>query len=107
MPLSTTAWLMASVSVAFSAINPIQINNRLMALNIRCPFWCFGLLFFRRLLFLKQDFTLHDELELVVMLLFVHGGHNGRALLLHRIKNLGLNVEGDEMHRKRGVLGLR
>jgi hypothetical protein len=34
MPRSTTAWFIASVSVAFSAISPIQMNKRLIALNI-------------------------------------------------------------------------
>src|SRR5438477_2612064 len=41
MPRSTTAWLMASFSVAFSAVSPIQINSRLMALNIIVlSSWC-------------------------------------------------------------------
>ena len=42
MPRSTTAWLMASVSVAFSAMRPSQMNTRLIARNMisRSLSWC-------------------------------------------------------------------
>src|ERR1041385_2686021 len=107
MPRSTTAWLMASVSVAFSAINPIQMKRRLIARNIwvlsvlAVMLWLFG-----RLFFFKQDLALHDELELGIELFFVCGSDDGGALLFDAIEYFGIDIESAEMDRKRGAAGL-
>src|SRR5260370_27017094 len=101
MPRSTTASLMASVSVAFSAIRPIQINSLLIALNIgflllQDLFPAFGFWFF----LFEQDFALHDELKLTAELLLVGGSHNRRAELLDRIEHFRIHVESHEMNRE-------
>src|SRR4051812_43679642 len=108
MPRSTTAWLMASVSVAFSAINPIQMNSRLIALNIGFVLSCFGASKKRltrapahgssftmcrgrhQCLFgfaagwffiLQQDLFLQDEIQLRVELLLIRRADDQCALL--------------------------
>src|ERR1035441_1696640 len=99
MPRSTTAWLMASVSVACSAIRPIHINNRLIALNIGLlsVVWC--LLLLHRFLLFEENLALEDILQLCVELLLIRRADHRRAELLDRVKNLGSHVKRDEVHR--------
>ena len=127
IPRSTTAWLIASVSVAFSAINPNQINNRFIALNIGflsavafsfCLFssrenLCHHLrrpasqstrqngplaaLFLSRFLVLQQDFFLQDEFELAVELLFVGCANDRRAEFFDRVEYFRIHIERDKM----------
>src|SRR5437016_689356 len=100
MPRSTTAWLMASVSVAFSAISPIHINKRLIALNIGF----FGLGVFSWLFVFQEDFLLQDKLKLGVQLFFIRGAHDGRAEAFERRELAGVHVKRDEMYGKAGML---
>ena len=95
MPRSTTAWLMASVSVAFSAIRPSQMNTRLIALNIGFLWFIWGFFVF------EQDLLLQDEVQLGIELLFIRRAHHGGAQLLDTLEHFGVDVEGDEVDRDR------
>src|ERR1035437_6399830 len=87
MPRSTTAWLMASVSVACSAIRPIHINNRLIALNIGLlsVVWC--LLLLHRFFLFEENLALEDILQLCVKLLLIRRADHRRADLFDRVKS--------------------
>src|SRR2546428_256136 len=110
---------MASVSVAFSAINPIQINNRLIALNIKVSFLYLLLLLSllllllilllrlillfnllpllrRRLFFFEQNLVLQNEIQLRIELLFIRGADDSGPQLLNRREHFRVHVEGNE-----------
>src|SRR5664279_4529663 len=107
MPRSTTAWLMASVSVAFSAIRPIHINNRLIALNIGLlsVVWC--LLLLHRLFLFEENLALENILQLRVELLLIGCPDDRRAELLDRIKDFGIHIKRHEVHGHAHVLLIR
>src|SRR5688500_14449671 len=97
MPRSTTAWLMASVSVACSAMRPSQIKIRLNALNISIP----PLLF---VVFLEKHFLLEHKIQLLIQLLLVGGSDDGRAVLLERCKNTRADIESNKVSEQNGAL---
>src|ERR1019366_426057 len=98
MPRSTTAWLMASVSVACSAIRPIHINNRLIALNIGILSVACWLLLLHRFLLFEENLALENILQLRIELLLIRRANDRRAEFLDRIKDLGIHVKRHEVH---------
>src|ERR1041385_1901935 len=101
MPRSTTASLMASVSVARSAMSPSQMNTRLIALNIG-----FLLVLFR-FFFFQQNFLCENEFQLLIELSFVCGADDCRAKFLHAGKQVAIDVERHEVDGNCGSPGFR
>src|SRR5688572_17584719 len=101
MPRSTTAWLMASPSVACSAISPNQMKIRLIALNIALSL--LNLLF---LFLLQENLLLEDEFQLLAKLLLIGGTHDGDPHLLQGRKDLGIDVERHKMDEDHATLRL-
>src|ERR1035441_2040258 len=93
MPRSTTAWLMESVSVAFSAIRPIHINNRLIALNIGLLSVACWLLLFQRFLLFEENLALENILQLRIELLLIRCSDDRGTELLDRIKDFGIRSQ--------------
>src|SRR5438132_360981 len=115
MPRSTTASLMASVSVDFSAARPSQMKKRLIArkkpmapsrlrlLPGARPAAAAG-----RLLLLEEDLLLEDVRQLLGELRLVRRAEQRRALGLDRLEHRRIDVECDEVGADRGLrpLGL-
>src|SRR5581483_9017208 len=100
MPRSITAWLIASVSVAFSAVRPSQMNNLLIARNIMFSVLSLLRLHSRRtprLLILKQDLALEDKFQLRVQLLLVRRRQDGCPLPFHRREHLRIHIKRHKM----------